>query len=81
MTFKKSFVKPGESFGECLERMAKKKCFKAKFNGRRVGAIGITYECESICVGDNEEDARENLYEYFENISNLKLTEVNYDTP
>lgn len=50
------------------------KTYKAKFTGRTKGAIGIFYRIETTVTGENEEQARLNLYDRFENISSLVLT-------
>lgn len=48
--------------------------YRAEFNGRRVGAIGIMYDINTTCQGDNHEQAKLDLYNQFEHITKLKLT-------
>lgn len=55
------------------------KTYKATFVGRRVLAIGITHRVETEVNGIDPEDARLNLYDRYEHISNLELTEVKED--
>ena len=50
--------------------------YRARFNGRVDGAIGITYSISTEVEGDSVQDAMMNLYRRYEHISNLELTEV-----
>jgi len=54
----------------------KKIKYIANFRGRKVGAIGIFYDITAEVEGYSKKDARLNLYEKYEHISELKLTEV-----
>lgn len=47
--------------------------WSAKFNGRNVGAIGITYPITTIAYGIDETMARMDLHNRFEHIMCLKL--------
>ena len=51
------------------------KTYTAKFTGREVNAIGIFYPITTTVQGENEEQARINLYERYEHIMGLTLTE------
>jgi len=55
--------------------------YKAKFNGRKINAVGIFYDIETTVDGDNEEQARLNLYERFDHIMKLKLTPIDDGEP
>lgn len=44
-------------------------------SGRRVGAIGIFYKFKLILHANNLEEANEKLYEKYEHISGLNITE------
>lgn len=48
--------------------------YNAIFKGRKKGAIGILYPICDDCCGNNEEEARLELYNRWEHISDLKLT-------
>lgn len=50
--------------------------YKARFTGRLIGAIGIFYACVDKVEADDEEQARLKLYEKWEHIQNLVLTEI-----
>lgn len=47
--------------------------WSAKFNGRKVGAIGITYPIITFAYGIDETMARMDLHNRFEHIMGLKL--------
>ena len=47
--------------------------YQATFTGREVGAIGKFYPITATTQGDNEEQARLNLYDRYEHITGLKL--------
>ncbi len=49
--------------------------YRAQFIGREIGAIGITYRIDTFVEGLNRENARINLYNRYEHISHLRLTE------
>jgi len=51
------------------------KTYKARFYGRTINAIGIFYWIEVEVQGENEEQARLNLYEKYDHISRLTLSE------
>ena len=51
------------------------KTYTAKFTGRKVGAIGIFYPITTTVQAENEEAARLKLYDKYEHIMGLKLTE------
>ena len=51
------------------------KCYRVKFVGRRVGAIGIRYNIETLVFAASEDDARNRLYERFEHISAIETKE------
>ncbi len=53
------------------------KTYRADFTGRTVGAIGITYKIKTTVQGDNLGAAQLALYDRFEHISALALTEQN----
>lgn len=46
----------------------------ASFIGRKAGAIGRFYPITAETHGDNEDEARLNLYDRYEHIQQLKLT-------
>jgi hypothetical protein len=46
----------------------------ARFNGCRLGAIGITYPCRAEVEADTPELARLKLFDTHEHITRLKLT-------
>lgn len=50
--------------------------YRAKFVGRKLGTIGITYLIEDIVEADNEEAARLKLYDTYEHIHGLDLTPI-----
>ena len=50
--------------------------YTADFTGRRVHATGLRYDVTGEeCQGDNEESARIELYNRWEHITGLQLTE------
>lgn len=51
------------------------KTYKATFTGREVNAIGIFYPITTTVQGANEEQARINLYDRYDHIMGLVLTE------
>jgi hypothetical protein len=56
------------------------KQYQANFTGREVGAIGIFYDINHVIEANNEEEAKLKLYDYYEHINNLTLTEIkNYE--
>lgn len=55
------------------------KTYRVNFKGRQVGAIGIFYAIADTVQGEDEEQARLKLYEKYEHISGLKLTEIKTD--
>jgi len=46
----------------------------ATFIGRKTGAIGSSYSITAETHGDNEDEARLNLYDRYEHIHRIKLT-------
>jgi hypothetical protein len=50
--------------------------YKANFEGRERGAIGIFYPISTTTEGYNEDEAKLKLYDNFEHIKNLKLTAI-----
>lgn len=50
--------------------------YKAKFVGRKTGAIGVTYPIETETEGTDRAKAHLALYDRFEHISQLELTPV-----
>lgn len=52
------------------------KTYKAKFTGRTVGAIGIFYPIETTVKAENEKQAELKLYDEYEHIQHLVLTEI-----
>ncbi len=50
--------------------------YTATFVGRGIGAIGVFYPITALVEGLNEKDARLKLYNRYEHITHLKLTEV-----
>jgi len=52
------------------------KTYKATFNGRELGAIGIFYNISTTVEGENERQAELNLYNRYDHITRLKLEEV-----
>lgn len=66
-------------FGESLLDAIREACkvtYMAKFTGRNVGADGIFYPIETEVRAENPEAARIALYDRYEHIAGLKLTEV-----
>lgn len=53
--------------------------YTARFTGREVGAIGITYYIVTEVNAENEEKATLALYDRYEHISGLKLDEHGKD--
>jgi hypothetical protein len=51
------------------------KTYQAKFTGREVGAIGIFYKITATVEAENAEAARLKLYEKYEHLMDLTLTE------
>ena len=51
------------------------KTYRAKFTGREVNAIGIFYHINTTVQGNDEKEAELNLYDKYEHISGLTLTE------
>jgi hypothetical protein len=49
--------------------------FRALFNGRKTGAIGITYDINVVIEGDTKSKAIISLWDKYEHISNLKIEE------
>ncbi len=47
--------------------------YRASFTGRECGAIGITYNITMYVIGNNEEEARQNLYTKYEHLRNVSL--------
>ncbi len=52
------------------------KHYTAKFTGRKRDSIGIFYPITCTVSGDDPATARLNLYDRFEHILNLELTEI-----
>ena len=52
------------------------KKYQANFTGREVGAIGIFYDIKHVVEANNQEEAKIKLYDYYEHINNLSLTEL-----
>lgn len=50
--------------------------YEARFIGRNAGALGVRSDIIATVQGSTPEQARLNLYERFEHISNLHLVEV-----
>ena len=50
--------------------------FRAKFNGRKLNAIGVMYDIKAICEGDNLEQAKFDLYNRYEHITKLRLKPI-----
>ena len=50
--------------------------YTARFNGKLQGAIGISYQIVTEVEGENEEQARINLYRTYEHIMRLELTPI-----
>jgi len=50
--------------------------YRAKFQGRTKGAIGIFYDISAITEGATEEEAKLNLYNKYEHLSLLTLTKI-----
>lgn len=47
--------------------------YKATFTGQTLGAIGIKYPIVAYCYGENEEEARLDLYTRYQHVFMLKL--------
>ena len=54
----------------------KTRLYLASFTGRLIGAIGVSYQITDTTHGKDREEARLNLYDRYENIHGLRLTEV-----
>lgn len=50
--------------------------YRVKFNGRKVGAIGIVYDIVSYCYGDNEDEARIELSDRYDHVMFPKFEET-----
>lgn len=48
--------------------------YAATFLGRNLNALGVSHPQSTHCYGENEEQARINLYDRFEHISQLRLS-------
>ena len=58
----------------------KSKMYNARFRGRMKGAIGRFYDINTTVSGINKEDAKLMLYDNYEHISFLRLTEIKEET-
>lgn len=52
------------------------RCFRFVFTGRRIGAIGKTYEIEAERIGATPEEAQASLWDRYEHISVTECAEV-----
>lgn len=52
------------------------KTYQINFNGRSVGAIGLTYPRTMRVKAKSEHKAILKVYEVFEHLSNIKIIEV-----
>jgi hypothetical protein len=52
------------------------KTYRAEFTGREKNAIGIFYPITDEVKGENEEQAGLNLYDKWEHVHGLKLTQI-----
>ena len=52
------------------------KRYLASFHGRTKGALGIRYNIETIVEAEDKEKARIRLYDNYEHITGLILTEL-----
>ena len=52
------------------------KRYRAVFQGRKVGAIGIMHTCVVIVSGATKEQARFNIYRTHDHIMHLRLTPI-----
>jgi hypothetical protein len=52
------------------------KTYRARFSGRTKGAIGIFYHITDLVQGTDKKNAELNLYDKYEHISALTLTEL-----
>ena len=51
--------------------------YNVKFNGREVGALGITYPIAIDVFANTQEEVKNILYDWFEHISSLKIVHHN----
>jgi hypothetical protein len=58
-----------------LDGFALKK-YKASFIGRKIDAIGKTYKISTIVEGNDENEAKLNLYNRYDLITNVKLKKL-----
>jgi len=56
--------------------MSKKGKWIASFVGRKNGAIGAFYNIKCECYGNNHEEAKMDLYNNYEHITQLTLKEL-----
>lgn len=47
--------------------------YEATFTGRKLGAIGTFYPIRTVCEGNNEKEARSNLYSEYDSVLHLRL--------
>lgn len=66
---------PVENMQEAI-KVEQIKIYKATFHGRTKNAIGICYTITDTVCGTDEENARINLYDKYEHIMGLELSEV-----
>lgn len=50
--------------------------YECTFNGRKAGAIGIFYNIYERVQAESKEQAEKKLYEQYEHITRLTITEV-----
>lgn len=48
----------------------------ARFDGKKLGAIGISSRYQAVTRGETEGDMYRNLYDRFEHISGVSLVEI-----
>jgi len=58
-----------------------KKLYDCRFEGRKLGAIGIFYNIRETVWAEDEEDAREQLNEKFELLHSLTIEDMDADPP
>jgi len=55
------------------------KGFHVSFNGRRAGALGVTYAVQINVYADTEEMAHTAIYQEYEHLMFVKITPINGD--
>ncbi len=55
--------------------------YEVRFQGRKAGALGITYPCRVFVEAESADEARLRAYDAHEHISNVQVRELPPDPP